>query len=101
MSTTEPLRLDGELVAEAIGPGGASRDFAYDAFLTAEGAGAFARGGFIADPRSPEYTPEMIRNLEEVAESLAEWLPADAAARVFRAAYAGLTEYQIPEREAG
>lgn len=82
--------------------GGVSRDRAYEAELTSEGREAFAGGGYLADPSSPQSDPAGLRSRVELSGGLARNLSPAAAARVWHGAYQGqpgVLEYQLPPRE--
>jgi hypothetical protein len=87
-----------ELAAAEVG--GMSRERAYEARLTAEGLAAFADRGYLATGHGEA---DLARNREQVASDLARNLPADAAARMWQAAYAGvpgIAEYRARSRDA-
>ena len=85
---------------DAAEDGGRDRFAAYETAVTSEAMEAFADRGFLADPASPQYMPERLHQREELAAEMAQLRP-ERQAEAFRSAYAGLTEYRIPEREAG
>lgn len=93
-----------EVAGEAAGPGGSDRGRAYESELTTEGRQIFRDRGYLADPQAPEYDPAVVTSREAVVSDLAAPLGPAAAARMWQAAYQGapgLTEYRVPDREAG
>jgi len=92
-----------ELHDDSAESGGRDRCAAYEDTLTSFGTVTFLNGGYFAEPGA--YNAGEVRSREQVAADLAAYLSEDAAAELTRAAYAGMTPYQIaprqPDMEAG
>lgn len=92
-----------ELHDDSAEAGGRDRCAAYEDTLTSFGTVTFLNGGYFAEPGT--YDVGEVRSREQVAADLAAYLSEEAAAELTRAAYAGLTPYEItprqPDMEAG